>query len=111
MPRSLLSTHSGRRSFSMVSPRPSVPRVHLSLLCFLALAAALFLVRPVMAQTDCDRAGCGTVRNSTGTAIICFTPATPPPSSLWSNAQLQPAWTGTLPSEPDATTFNELPEH
>ena len=46
----------------MVSPRPSGPRVHLALLGFLALAAALFIARPVMAQTDCDRAGCGTVR-------------------------------------------------
>src|SRR5436305_2176800 len=62
-------------------------------------------------QTDSDRAGCGTVRNSTGTAIICFTPATPPPSSLWGNAQLQPAWTGTLPSDRDATNFNELLEN
>ncbi|HEY3570332.1 MAG TPA: PKD domain-containing protein [Thermoanaerobaculia bacterium] len=51
------------------------------------------------------------MRNSSGTAIICFTPATPPPSTLWSNAQLQPAWTGSLPSERDTTNFNELREN
>ena len=34
----------------MVSPRPSGPRVHLSLLGFLAVAAALFMVRPAAAQ-------------------------------------------------------------
>src|SRR3954467_4270950 len=95
----------------MVSPRPSGPRVHLSLLGFLALAAALFIARPVMAQTDCDRAGCGTVRGNGGTTITCFTPATPPPATLWSNAQLQPAWTGSLPSDRDTTNFNELTEN
>jgi PKD repeat protein len=93
----------------MVITRPSGPRVHLSILAFLALAAVLFMAGPVAAQTDCDRAGCGTIRN--GPVITCFTPATPPPSALWSNAQLQPAWTGALPSDRDTTNFNELYEN
>jgi PKD repeat protein len=96
----------------MVSPRPSGPRVHLSLSRSLAVlaVAVLFLTLPVAAQQQvCDRAGCGTIRN--GAAIICFTPATPPPSSLWSNAQLQPAYTGALPSDRDTTNFNELYEN
>ncbi|HEY2293448.1 MAG TPA: PKD domain-containing protein [Thermoanaerobaculia bacterium] len=95
----------------MVSTRPSSPRVHLflsRLLACLLFAAVFFWVRPVAAQTVCDRAGCGTVRNSNGTQIICFTPATAPPASLWSSAQLQPAYTGALPSERDSTDFNEF---
>jgi PKD repeat protein len=99
----------------MVSPRPADPRVHLSspgrLLAFLVLAAVFLWTRPVAAQVECDRAGCGTIRNSSGTSVVCFTPATPPPASLWSNAQLQPAWTGALPSERDATNFNEFTEN
>jgi PKD repeat protein len=94
----------------MVSPRPSGPRVHLSLLGLLALAVVLFMAGPVGAQDpNCDRAGCGTVRN--GPVITCFTPATPPPSTLWSSAQLQPAWTGALPPDRDSTNFNELYEN
>ncbi|MFL6235066.1 MAG: PKD domain-containing protein [Thermoanaerobaculia bacterium] len=94
----------------MVSPS-SGPRVHLSLVRLLAVlaVAVLFLTLPVAAQTVCDRAGCGTIRN--GAAIVCFTPATPPPSSLWSSAQLQPAYTGALPSDRDTTNFNELYEN
>src|SRR4051812_34095152 len=95
----------------MVSPSPSGPRVHPSLGRLLAVLAValLFLTLPAAAQTVCDRAGCGTIRN--GAAIVCFTPATPPPSSLWSSAQLQPAYTGALPSDRDTTNFNELYEN
>ena len=93
----------------MANPRPSGPRTYLSvhrMLALLVLPAIFFLTRPVMAATVCDRAGCGTIRQ--GTTVVCFTPATPAPSSLWSQGQLQPAETGALPRERDTTDFNEV---
>ena len=63
------------------------------------------------AQTVCDRAGCGTIRNGSGTSVVCFTPATPPPSSLWGSAELQPAYTSNLPPDRDTTNFNEFTEN
>ena len=95
----------------MVSPRPSGPRVHLSpgrLLAFLVFAAVFLWIRPMAAQTVCDRAGCGTIRDSSGTNVICFTPVTPPPATLWSNSQLQPAYTSALPPDRDTSNFNEF---
>jgi PKD repeat protein len=74
-------------------------------------AAVFLLLRPVAAQTVCDRAGCGTIRNQSGTAVVCFTPATPPPSVLWSSSELQPAYTGALPPDRDSTSFNEFTEN
>lgn len=94
----------------MANPRPSGPRTYLSvhrMLALLVLPAIFFLTRPVMAATTvCDRAGCGTIRQ--GQTVVCFTPATPAPSSLWSQGQLQPADTGALPRERDTTDFNEV---
>lgn len=93
----------------MANPRPSGPRTHLSvhrMLALLVLPAIFFLTRPVMAATVCDRAGCGTIRQ--GNTVVCFTPATPAPSTLWSQGQLQPADTGALPRERDTTDFNEV---
>ncbi|HTG32445.1 MAG TPA: PKD domain-containing protein [Thermoanaerobaculia bacterium] len=93
----------------MANPRPSGPRTYLSvhrMLALLVLPAIFFLTRPVMAATVCDRAGCGTIRQ--GQTVVCFTPATPAPSTLWSQGQLQPADTGALPRERDTTDFNEV---
>ena len=100
----------------MANPRPSGPRTHLSvhrMLALLVLPAIFFLTRPVMAvPVVCDRAGCGTIRQ--GQTVVCFTPATPAPSTLWSDPPpagrglLQPADTGALPRERDTTDFNEV---
>jgi PKD repeat protein len=97
----------------MANPRPSGPRIQLSMyrmyrmLALLVLPAVFFLTRPVMAVTTvCDRAGCGTIRQ--GNTVVCFTPATPAPSSLWSQGQLQPADGGALPRDRDTTDFNEV---
>ena len=107
----------------MLKRRPSglrVPRAQnlaLRLLVLLLLPAVFLLVRPLAAQTGdpCeDRTGCGPIRSGTtagNSRVICFTPATPAPASIWGlgGAQLQPADTGTtLPPERDSTSFNEL---
>jgi PKD repeat protein len=95
----------------MLNFRPSAPRTPISLYRMLALlvmpVALLMLARPATAQTSdpCDRAGCGTIRDSQQ-HIVCFTPATPAPSTLWGS--LQPADTGALPPERDTTNFNEV---
>jgi PKD repeat protein len=92
----------------MVNPRPARPRtVTLWMLALLLATAASFLVRPVAAQTpSCDRAGCEPIR--LGSRVVCFTPATPVPSSLW--GELVPADSGQLPVARDATNFNEVTE-
>jgi PKD repeat protein len=79
------------------------------MLALLVLAIVFFLAHPVTAQVDCsDRSGCGPIRQGLGgsSRVVCFTPATPVPSTLW--GELQPADTGRLPAERDTTDFNEL---
>jgi PKD repeat protein len=99
----------------MSSPRSSGPRILLSLhrmLALLVLPAVFFLVGPADAQAattvTCDRAGCGTIREPGTNNVVCFTPATPTPSTLWGG--LQPVDSNRLPSERDTTNFNELKE-
>ncbi|HEX4965881.1 MAG TPA: PKD domain-containing protein [Thermoanaerobaculia bacterium] len=96
----------------MTKPRPSAPRLDALFRTSILLLPVLLLVLalPVAAQDpSCiDRSGCGPIRNSTGSAVICFTPATVAPATLWD--QLQPADTGRLPSERDTTNFNEFRE-
>jgi PKD repeat protein len=90
----------------MVNPRPARPTpvtLALWILVLMALPALLFLARPAAAQTVCDRAGCEPIR--AGSRVVCFTPATPVPSSLW--GELQPTDTGALPAARDSTSFNE----
>ena len=57
------------------------------MLALLVLPAIFLLARPVTAQAPdrCDRAGCGPIRQSSGSnsRVVCFTPATPVPSTLW----------------------------
>jgi PKD repeat protein len=94
----------------MVISRPPASRLSTSLyriLALLLLPAAFLLARPAAAQVSdpCDRAGCGTIRDSQQ-HIICFTPAAPAPSTLWGT--LQPVDGATLPSERDTTNFNEV---
>lgn len=92
----------------MVNPRPARPRtVTLWMLALLLATAVSFLGRPLAAQTPiCDRSGCEPIR--LGSRVVCFTPATPVPSSLW--GELQPADTGALPIARDSTSFNEVTE-
>jgi PKD repeat protein len=99
----------------MANPRPSGPRIQLSLhrmLALLVLPAVFFLIGSVGAQaattTVCDRAGCGTIRETGTNNVVCFTPATPTPSTLWD--QLQPVDANRIPAERDTTNFNELKE-
>jgi PKD repeat protein len=94
----------------MVISRPPASRTFTSLyriLPLLLLPAVFLLARPAAAQVSdpCDRAGCGTIRDSQQ-HIICFTPATPVSSTLWGT--LQPVDGATLPSERDTTNFNEV---
>src|SRR5947209_707387 len=101
-----------RRGSLMTQPRPSAPRVRALFLrlSFLLLPALLcVLARPVAAQNPAcqDRSGCGPVRDSNSN-VICFTPATPAPATLWD--QLQPVDAGQLPRERDTTNFNEFRE-
>jgi PKD repeat protein len=76
----------------------------------LLLLLLVLLAVPATAQLNpacLDRSGCGPVRDAQ-TNVICFTPATPAPSTLWD--QLQPADAGQLPRERDTTNFNEFRE-
>lgn len=94
----------------MSSPCPRGLRAEISLhrLFLLLTLAAVFLVGglPAQAQVVCDRSSCGTVRQ--GNAVVCFTPAKPVSSTLWGD--LQPVDGAQLPSERDATNFNEFRE-
>ncbi len=71
--------------------------------------ALLLLAIPAAAQSSVciDRSGCGPIRDANSN-VICFTPATPAPATLWD--QLQPADSGPLPHERDTTNFNEFRE-
>src|ERR1700742_6340 len=90
----------------MVNPRPAPRTVTLWMLALLLATAVSFLARPLAAQTTCDRSGCEPIRS--GTRVVCFTPATPVPLSLW--GELEPADTAALPSARDTTNFNETVE-
>ena len=97
----------------MANTRPSGPQLSLHrMLALLILPAVFFLIGSVGAQaataTVCDRAGCGTIRESGTNNVVCFTPATPAPSTLWD--QLQPVDVNRIPAERDTTNFNELKE-
>ncbi len=77
------------------------------ILALLLLPAVFLLARPAAAQVSdpCDRAGCGTIRDSQQ-HIICFTPTTPVPATFWGT--LQPVDGAQLPAERDTTNFNEV---
>src|SRR3954471_14327545 len=112
----LFRSGNGKRRVTLMTKSRSSARIdalftRLSWLSALLLPLILFLpASPAAAQLNpacLDRSGCGPIRDAQ-TNVICFTPATPAPSTLWD--QLRPADTGQLPRERDTTNFNEFRE-
>lgn len=91
----------------MLESRPQASLSRLLMVMLAVLPALLLLARPAAAQTQCDRAGCGTIRQ--GNNVVCFTPATPVPANLW--GELQPVDSSPLPAERDTTNFNEVTQN
>ncbi len=81
---------------------PSLSKTFLRTGLLLTTSVLSLLPASPAAAQSCDRSGCGSIL----THGCGGTPATPVPSSFW--GELQPTDTGTLPSNRDATAFNEF---